>query len=159
MPSPLTGTYQLGIEVPGGSPLVVGEASPVADVTLVSINGLGPTVLDRATPRSLASGVAVGFDTNGARQLKLTLEVFTPGDDDAAMDLWTTLNDAFEAVEEVGTLRNLWLWLPGSSFGHREFVGRPRGMTDDGLVSMPHGYIEVTCAFDITTGDLGTVVV
>ena len=159
MPSPLTAVYQVGIEIPDASPLVVGHASPVSTVSLLSVDGLGPSVNSQTIDLSFRSGVAVGFDTNASRMLKLTFEIFTPGEDDDAMNLWTDLNDAFEAVEDGGTLRNLWIWLPGTKFGHREFEGRPRGMTDDGLVSLPHGVIHVDCTFEVTTGTLGTQIV
>lgn len=157
MPSPLTATYQFAIEPAEGSPVVFGHDSPVPEVSLLKVSGLGSQVVAQASPRAMAPGAAVGVDTPGTMPVKLDVEIFTPGDDEDAGAWWLALSEAFAAVEEGAALRKLWVWLPG--IGHRELQGRPRGVSDDGLVSLPHGYIEMTLAFDVTTGSLGEPIV
>lgn len=157
MASPLTGAYQLGISMPDpGSPLVVGHDSPVPEVSLLTVHGLGPSVQTSRAKLSLADGVAVGVDTNGSRVVKLGVEVWCIGDDEAAGEWWLALSTAFDAVKDPNEVRNLWLWFPG--IGHRELTGRPLGASDDGLVSLAYGLIEMTLEFEVTTGDLGTIV-
>lgn len=156
MASPLTAPYQVGIAVPGGSPLVVGHATGTPEVSLMSLGGVGSTVNVQATGGSFTSGVAVGRDTAGVRELSLQLEVWCPGDAGAAMDLWCDLDAAFAAVGDPAVLGTLWVWLPGTKFGHREMRGRPRGISDDGFESLPHGLLVVTARFDVVDGTLGT---
>jgi hypothetical protein len=146
MPSPLTGPYQFGV----GS-LLAGDGTANPEVSLLSVSGLGPVVLGQVAPRSFSPGAAVGTDVSGARDIDLEVEIWTPGDDEAAGAWWVTLTTEFDAME-TGT-GSLWLWLPG--IGHREIIGRPRGTSDDGLVSLPYGYVAMTLRWLCTAGSLG----
>lgn len=146
MPSPLTGPYQFGVD-----DLLAGDGTANPEVSLVKVSGLGPVVLAQVTPRSMAPGAAVGVDVSGPRPIDLDVEIWTPGDDEAAGAWWTTLATKFDA--QATGLGSLWVWLPG--IGHREIVGRPRGTSDDGLVSLPYGYVEMTLRWECTAGTLG----
>lgn len=147
MASPLTGEYQVGL----GS-LVFGYDTAAPEVSLVKVNGLGPVVLAQTAPRALAAGSAVGVDVSASRMVELDVEIFTPGDDESAGEWWIDLATAFDAMDTG--LGSLYVWLPG--IGHRELVGRPRGTSDDGLVSLPYGYIAMTLRWECTAGSLGT---
>lgn len=146
MPSPLTGPYQFG----AGS-LLCGDGTANPQVSLVKVSGLGPTVRPSTAARTMGAGTAVGVDTDGSLDVELDVEIWTPGDDEAAGLWWLALTDEFRAMGSG--LGSLWIWLPG--IGHHELVGRPRGTSDDGLVSMPHGYIAMTLRWECTTGSLG----
>lgn len=150
MASPLTGEYQVGLGT-----LVFGYDTAAPEVSLVKVNGLGPVVVPQTAPRALAPGAAVGVDVSGSRMVELDVEIFTPGDDESAGEWWADLADAFDAMETG--LGSLYVWFPG--IGHRELVGRPRGTTDDGLVSLPYGYIVMTLRWECTAGTLGDPIV
>ena len=164
MASPLTGEYQFGV----GS-LVCGYDTVAPEVSIVKISGLGPSVIAQTAPsaatamsrtqtanRAFSPGAVVGVDTSGPRMLELDVEIFTPGDDEAAGDWWVSLVTEFDA-NDTRTPGSLYVWLPG--IGHRELVGMPRGTSDDGLVSLPYGYVAMTLRWECTEGTLGTVVV
>lgn len=145
MTSPLTGPYQFGVGT-----LLAGDGTVNAEVSLVKVSGLGPSVVAQTAARTLGAGVAVGRDTAGPMAIDLDVEIWTPGDEAAAGAWWKTLTAEFAAQAEG--LGSLWLWLP---IGHYEIVGRPRGTSDDGLVSLPHGLIEMTLRWECTVGTLG----
>jgi hypothetical protein len=84
--SPLTGEYQFGV----GS-LVCGYDTVAPEVSIVKISGLGPSVIAQTANRAFSPGAAVGVDTSGPRMLELDVEIFTPGDDDAAGAWWLDL--------------------------------------------------------------------
>lgn len=146
MTSPLTAAYQVGL----GS-LVFGYDTVAPEVSLVKVSGLGPSVLAQTAARSLGSGAAVGVDVSGPRMVELDVEIFTPGDAEDAGAWWVALTDAFDAM--ASGLGSLYVWMPG--IGHRELIGRPRGTSDDGLVSLPYGFIEMTLRWECTAGSLG----
>lgn len=148
MASPLTGEYQFGV----GS-LVCGYDTVAPEVSIVKISGLGPSVIAQTANRAFSPGAAVGVDTSGPRMVELDVEIFTPGDDEAAGDWWVSLVTEFDA-NDTRTPGSLYVWLPG--IGHRELVGMPRGTSDDGLVSLPYGYIAMTLRWECTAGSLGT---
>lgn len=149
MASPLTGVYQFGV----GS-LVCGDGTANPEVSLVKVNGLGPSVSSQTAQRSMSAGVAVGRDVAAPLDISLDVEIWTPGDDEAAGDWWVALAAEFDAM--ATGLGSLWLWLPG--IGHREIVGRPMGTSDDGLSSLPYGYIEMSLRWLGTTGEMTVVV-
>lgn len=147
MASPLTGPYQFGVD-----DLLCGDGTANPEISLVAAKGLGPSVIAQVAARSLAAGAAVGVDTAGPMAIDLDVEIWTPGDDEAAGAWWKVLAGKFAAMETG--LGSLWMWLPG--IGHYEIVGRPRGTTDDGLVSLPDGYVAMTLRWECTAGTLGT---
>ena len=86
MPSPLSGVYQFGV----GS-LVCGDGTANPEVSLVKVNGLGPSVSSQTAQRSMSAGVAVGRDVAAPLDISLDVEIWTPGDDEAAGDWWVAL--------------------------------------------------------------------
>jgi len=149
MASPLTQEFQVGIGA-----LVLGHGSTNDEVSIVKVSGLGPQVASQTAQRTLTGGALVGVDVNASMNVEVDLEIFCVGDPDAAGQWWVDLSDAFDAVSS-GT-ESLYIWLPG--IGHRELVGRPRGLSDDGFESLPYGLIYVTARFEAIAG-LGTEIV
>mgnify|MGYP003422092663 CR=1 FL=1 len=75
--------------------------------------------------------------------------------DGATGDEWVSYSTMH--ANDTRTPGSLYVWLPG--LGHRELLGMPRGTSDDGLVSLPYGYVAMTLRWECTEGTLGTVVV
>lgn len=115
-------------------------------ISVVKFTGMAPVVRAVATDRTLRDGAAVGTDTNATRSFEWELEIEDPGDPSGAMTAYVALMGAFDAT--ASGLDELHMQLPG--LGHVKIEGRPRGMTDDGLVDLWLGYVRCVARFDAT---------
>lgn len=118
-------------------------------IDLMSVKGYGPIVRAARTARSHSAGSTVGWDTDGDLELEFEMEIWQPGNPDAAGDQLAAAMAAFAAHDADLNLVELHGWLPGD-LGRHKLLGRPAGLDFVLTESITRGYQPMTGRFVAT---------